>query len=160
MRAVIQTVKHILQHQAGTVAQGAVNPYATVTATKAYAGSSVECPVGAVIKAVYVELWVLSDTTAFGNIIVTVEKRVAAATAMTAAQSTALDAYPNKNNIFYSTQGLTPPNTANPVPFIRQWIRIPKGKQRMSLGDVIVVTIGGIVNAQEFCGLTILKHRT
>ncbi len=160
MKQPIQSVKHILQHQAVTTAQGAVSFLQTVEAVKDYTGVANECPVGAVVKAVYVEVWILSDTTAFGNVNITVEKKNNAATNMTAAQSTTLDAYPNKAQILYTTQGLTSPNTANPTPFIRQWIAIPKGKQRMALGDTIGVNISAIVLALEACGMQIFKHYT
>ncbi len=160
MRPPIQSVKHIVQHAGVAVAQGVNTPFVEVTAVKDYEGSPIECPVGAVIKAIYVEAWILSDTTAFGNCVLSVEKRKGGQVAMTAGQSTTLDSYPNKANIFYVTQGLTPPNTSNPMPFIRQWIKIPKGKQRMALGDSISVNIGAIVLQLEVCGLSIYKHYT
>ncbi len=160
MRPVIQSIKHINQHHATAVAQGAVTTFDEAIAVKDYTGSAVNVPVGAVVKAIYVEMWVLSDTSAFGNVVVTVEKRKAGQVSMTAAQSTALDSYPNKANVFYTTEGLTPPNVANPMPFIRGWIKIPKGKQRMALGDTICVNVSAVVIQQEICGLSIYKHYT
>ncbi len=160
MKAQIHSVKHITQHNAGTAAQGAVTLLTLASAVKDYTGVVNTVPVGALVKAVYIELWVLSDASTFGNMNITFEKVPNNGTNMTAAQSTSLDAYPNKANVLYTTQGITAPNGANPTPFLREWHKVPKGKQRMALGDSLVVNISAIVAALEFCGMTIYKHYT
>ncbi len=160
MKPVIQSVKHITQHNAGTVAQGAIGVLIFVDTVKDYAGVVNEVPVGSLVKAIYVEMWCLSDAATFGNVSITLEKVPNDSTKMTTAQSTNLDAYPNKHNILYTTQGLTAPSGANPTPFLRGWFKIPKGKQRMALGDQIVLNISSIVQAIEFCGLSIYKSYT
>ncbi len=160
MKQIIQSVKHILQHPALTAAQGTVNNIVIAKAVKDYTGVANEVPVGAAVKAVYIEMWILGDAQQFGNVVVAFEKLTNDAAFMSAAQSTSLDSYPNKKNILYTTQGLTPGADSNPVPFMRAWYKVPKGKQRIALGDTLVLNIGAIVNAIEGCGLTIYKHYT
>ncbi len=116
---------------------------------------------GATVKAVFVELWILDSSNA-GSFSITLEKRPAAASAMGFASSQALNAYANKKNIFYTTQGLSPNDAVgNPVPIIRQWFKIPKGKQRMGLSDKVVLNIANMgLNDLEFCGFFTYKELT
>jgi len=104
-----------------------------------------EVAVGSVIKAVYVEVWCLSDDAmGFGSTNITFEKVPSGGAAMNFGNSQALFQYPNKNNVLYITQGLVADQNSTPLPFMRMWIKIPKGKQRMSLGDRLVLNIAGI----------------
>ena len=116
---------------------------------------------GATVKAAFVEMWLL-DSSNDGSFIVSLEKRPALATAMSFAQSNALGTYPNKKNVLYVTQGLSPNNgVGNPVPIIRQWFKIPKGKQRFGLNDKLVLNItNNGLNNLEFCGFFTYKELT
>ncbi len=67
---------------------------------------------------------------------ITLEKVPGAGNTITFTESTDLFSYANKKNIIYTTQGLASNDgIAAPIPVIRQWFKIPKGKQRMGLGD-------------------------
>ncbi len=96
---------------------------------------------GSAIKAVYVELWLIGGT-ADQFFTITLEKVPGAGNVQTFTESTNLFAYVNKKNILYTTQGLAPNDgVGQPVPVIRQWFKIPKGKQRWGLNDNLNLNI-------------------
>ncbi len=116
---------------------------------------------GAVIKAVFVEMWLL-DSSNDGSFIVGLMKDPSGIPAIGFANTNALNGFTNKKNILYVTQGLSPNNgVGNPVPIIRQWFKIPKGKQRFGLGDKLrlFITNNGLNNL-EFCGFFTYKEYT
>jgi len=115
---------------------------------------------GARIEAIYIELWVLAGSQQPGSITVTVEKAISGLPSPTFIEMATLDTYANKKNIFYTTQGLTPDANGNPVPFIRQWFKIPKGKQRWGREDKLKLNISANVEDCTFCGLAIFKAQT
>lgn len=158
MRPTVNTEKHILQFTTATVASGAIANLNLAIGTASPSATS-HVREGAVISAVYVEIWVTSDDATQGAGVVSVEKRPANATAMTYAQSVALNSYSNKKNLLFCSEGLTPPNVQSGIPLIRQWIKIPKGKQRFSLNDYLVVNVSGIGNGANYCGMMIYKEQ-
>ncbi len=161
MRAIINTEKHIVQIPIATVAAAAIAPNTAISAAEVPTGNAVSVAVGSVIKAVHVEMWLQSESaTASGSFTLTVEKIPASAGSMTAAESAALHSYPNKKNVLYTSQGLTPVDVANPVPILNQWIPIPKGKQRFGLGDTFVVNILATAQNIQFCGRFVYLEQT
>ncbi len=155
----IQSVKHINQFSVTTVGIGALGQKQLALSVVAPDANAVsEVPEGAKISNVYVELWITSDDASQGSLAVNLEKTSTQMTAMTYAQSIALWTYANKKNIFYTTQGLVPPNVQSGIPFLRGWFKIPAGKQRFGLGDKLVLNISGITNGVNYCGLVIYKH--
>ncbi len=162
MKPIIHSQKHYVQQsrsQVATVAKLSVSIISSVESTVANLVD--EVVEGANIKAVYVEMWIL-DTSNDGSFVISLEKRVANSPLMTFAQSNALGTYPNKKNILYVTQGLSPNNgVGNPVPIIRQWFKIPKGKQRFGLSDQLKLNItNNGLNDLEFCGFMTYKELT
>ncbi len=103
------------------------------------------------------ELWVMAAGAQPGATTVIVEKLPGPATNISAGDMANLHDYNNKKNIFYTTQGLVGDSNTNPAPLIRQWIKIPKGKQRFGLNDRLNFTILGLVDDIEYCGLSIFK---
>ncbi len=100
---------------------------------------------GSVVKAVFVELWLVSDTAGTGSFVVIYEKAPGNQAAPTLTEMTTLDSYANKKNILFTSQGiLAVEGTGNPTPVLRQWIKIPKGKQRIGLDDQIRLSIAAI----------------
>ena len=95
-----------------------------------------------------------------GSGITTFEKVPGGKPAMTAAQSADLSSYPNKNNVFFVSQGLYPADNQNPLPVMRGWFKIPKGKQRMALGDKLVINFHSQTNGIDACGISIYKEYT
>ncbi len=116
---------------------------------------------GSGVSAVYIELWINSDSdTVHGSFNVSLEKLPSLLTAMTNAQAFSMNGYVNKKNILYVTQGLSSVQlAANASPIIRQWFKIPKGKQRQGLGDKLVLNIATAVTGLNFCGMLIYKEQ-
>ncbi len=129
----------------------------SVESTTANAVDEVE--EGSNVKAVFVEMWLL-DTAADGSFILSLEKRPGGVPAMSFAASNALGTYNNKRNLLYVTQGLSPNNgVGNLVPIIRQWFKIPKGKQRFGLAEKLILNItNNGLNDLEFCGFATYKE--
>ncbi len=115
---------------------------------------------GSSVKAVFVEMWLRGQDTSPGSVLATVYKTASGQVAMTFAQQIALHDYDNKKNILYHTQGLTNINTSQAVPFIRQWFKIPKGKQRMGLGDTLRLSISAQALDTNACGFFTYKEYT
>ena len=161
MRAIIQSEKHIVQYSPTVVEFGNIELTNLAVAKHVVdATDATEIEVGTSVKAVYVEVWLTSTTGQESSTIVSVEKIVGTGVNMSHANSVALHTYPNKRNIFYVSQGLLPDTNGNPVPFIRQWVLIPKGKQRFGLGDKLRMNITGLTGDVNFCGLAIYLAKT
>ncbi len=115
---------------------------------------------GSIVKAVYVEMW-LGGAGLEGNstqFSLTVEKISSDGPVMTFAQSLSLGAYPNKKNIFYTTQGVLAGENSNTIPVIRNWILMPKGKQRMGLSDRIMCNVAASGQNIDVCGIFTYKE--
>jgi len=136
LRPIIHSVKHYVQASLTTVTTGVTNSTLLVSAVESTTANLVnEVPEGSVVKAVFLEIWAIgSVSNQFFTAIL--EKTPAGSAAATTAQMAALGTYANKKNILYTTQGLASNDgIAAPIPIIRQWFKIPKGKQRFGLGD-------------------------
>ncbi len=157
--APIITEKHISQFSVTTVALGGISVSTVAVAVAVNDKNATnEVEQGTLVKAVFVERWITSDDASSGSFLLTVEKIPASADIQTFAVSQDLMNYPNKKNLLYTTQGLNNPRAGVATPVIRQWIAIPKGKQRMGLGDRIVVNISAITNGLDFCGFNLYKE--
>ncbi len=158
VKNVIQSVKHIIQNDSFTVAAAALDSKVLAIAVRPADVNLVnEVEEGSLIKAIWLEYWVTSDDAANGFFTITFEKRNTTQSTMTFAEGQILSNYTNKKNIFYITQGQTSPNTGTPTPAMRGWFKIPKGKQRMGIGDQLVVNFAGISNGITVCGVAIYK---
>ncbi len=139
-------------------------PTGTVTSLTPLIGTAVqsvnaafEVIEGNVVKAVYLEYWVIG-TFSLGSFVVTVEKSPAGAGPPTFTELALLDSYQNKKNILYTTQGLMAEDNQNPTPVLRQWIKIPKGKQRFGLEDRLRINFASLTGEDlQFCGFTLYK---
>ncbi len=160
MKAPIHSQKHYVQFpitQITTAAIGQIVIAQGVESTTANLAS--EVAEGSVIKAVYIELW-LQNQGNLGESIVTVEKSPLNIAGPSFAQMANLFAYPNKKNILFTHQGLTSNDgVSGPVVVLRQWIKIPKSKQRFGLGDILSMTISNTSsNDLNRCGFAIYKE--
>ncbi len=124
----------------------------------AVGANTFEVQEGSVVKAIYVEYWVSSDDATLSSGTISFEKVPAEATNMTHAQSQNLAAYANKKNLLETHQGLFPSSSQNPVNIFRHWVKIPKGKQRIGLGDEIVLNFSAVADGLKFCGLATYKE--
>ncbi len=160
VRPTVNSEKHIFQKSLTTVDDNTVDSTNILTSVADPTGPN-HVRIGAVVKAVFVEMWMLGSSSQPVFQICTVEKVVANQDRVTSAQMSALNSYPNKKNILFTSQGLIGDSNTNPVPVLRQWIKIPKGKQRFGLDDAMVINIaarGEAANDLEVCGIFIYKE--
>ncbi len=161
MRAPIVAQKHYVQISRSTVATVSANVEVMVQGVQSTTADTVlEVAEGSVVKAVFVELWIENSANA-GSFGVGLEKVQQLGTP-TFVNYSALGTYINKRNILYYTQGL-PPNdgVGQPVPIIRQWFKIPKGKQRFALGDrLVIVVVNFGADTLSYCGFVTYKEYT
>ncbi len=158
MRPTINTEKHYTQVSLFTVASGAIRNEELITSAAVPSGAK-EVREGAIVSAIYIEMWITTDDNVLGSHIVTLEKISSAGANLTVGASAALNVYTNKKNIFYTCMGLTPTNIQYPFACIKGWFKIPKGKQRFSLGDSLVLNIHGQSNGLTGCGFAIFKEQ-
>ncbi len=158
MRAVISSRKHYVQHSLFTVAAAVSAKVEFINAVApADVNTGKEIQEGDIVKAIYIEMWLKASDTSDGTFIVILEKVPAAATPIVAGQMAALDSYSNKKNILYTTMGLYNDVDSPATPIIRQWFKIPKGKQRFGLGDELTMTLLSQTGAMQGCGFGIFK---
>ncbi len=155
MKQVINSDKHYVHLPVIAITSGNVSTFELVDVDNSLASAS-DVRVGAVVKAVFLELWADSPTSS-KTINSAVLKRPSGASAPSIANLGNMGAYINKKNVFMFHQGLAPSN-GNVVPLFREWILIPKGKQRMGLGDSIVVTTGATGATMNICGFATFKE--
>ncbi len=158
--ATINSTKHYVHHSPTSVAASAILVLDEINAVALSAVTNAnDVRAGSVLKAISIEIWMLANSaTTHASFTISVEKTKGGQPDMTFAQSIALMAYPNKANILYTTQGFIGEENNNAVPLLKQWIAIPKGKQRFALGDQLRVNISSITTGVQFCGLTIYKE--
>ncbi len=162
MKPVIHSQKHYVQQSRSTVATVSVVNLDIILAVEGTVANAVDEVIeGAVVKAVFVEMWFL-DTSNDGSFVVTLEKLPSGLGNIGFAGMNALGTNTNKKNILYTTQGLSPNDAiGNPVPLIRQWFKIPKGKQRFGLGDKLVLNVANNgANNLAICGFFTYKELT
>ncbi len=162
MRPLIKSTKHIVQYPINPLVAGTrqiINLVQAVSAPNVNLATEVE--EGALVKAAFVELW-LQNKADDGEEIVTVTKDPLNATGPTFAEMGALFAYTNKKNILFTHQGLSSSdNGSGPYPILKQWIKIPKGKQRFGLGDKLNLNVSNVSSTVlNVCGMTIYKEYT
>ncbi len=158
MRPVINSEKRIVQTILSTVMADAVAGGVLIQADQTVASTNPRSvAAGSVIKAVFIEMWLLATSQQPSTFTYVIEKLVSDADPIDATEMTNINAYTNKKNIFEIHQGLIGDANANPTGVMRHWIKIPKGKQRFGLGDKLRFTIKAITEDTQFCGMAIYK---
>ncbi len=162
MRPPIHSTKHYVQFSLFAVAGGAIttlSPASAVAVVDKNASSEVE--EGSIIKAIWLDFWLTTDDAVQGSTVCIVEKVPGAqTTTVTTAQIASLQDYPNKKNVLFAFQGLTPPNTQYPMNVFHGWYKIPKSKQRFGLGDKLSISFYGQGDGLQLCGLSVYKEYT
>ncbi len=136
MRPRVTTRKHFVQKTLTTVATVSTDVTTFLQAVNpTLANLNIEVKEGAVVSAFYVEMWVIgSVTNQFFTAVIA--KLPGGVGNILQADLVDLNAYDNKKNILYTTQGLASNDgIAGPIPILRQWFKVPKTKQRFGLGD-------------------------
>ncbi len=160
MRPIIQSIKHYVQLPQVVLATGVnrVDVIVDGTSVAAVGAATNEVEEGSLVKNVYFEFWIMANQGTQGSCQSSIEKRPSEAPAMTFAQASTLAAYGNKKNILQTFQGLTPGNATAPLSLFKGWIKIPKGKQRIGLGDKIVLNTSPITGGGLLCGFCVYKE--
>lgn len=160
MRPKIHTEKHIFQESFFTIASGAIRRSVFIVGKQEpVAAQPSQVREGATVSACFIEMWVTTDDTAQGTVVVTLERTDGPVGSMTAVDSAALNAYDNKKNILHTFQGVIGPNVQPAMPVIRGWYKIPKGKQRFGIEDKLVLNIFGQSNGVNGCGVFVYKEQ-
>ncbi len=163
MRAVIQSRKHIFQIALSSIIGVGIDSQSLAVAVEGAHTSSSSIAEGAIVKAVYVELWLLNSAANLGSFTMILYKNPGGSNTATSADMAALHDWDNKKNILYTTQGITPSGGAAGFPMMayKNWIKIPKGKQRFGLNDKLILAMrNNTTDDLNFCGVAIFKEYT
>lgn len=160
MLSPINSNKHFVHIPVTVVTSGARTQFtiAQALARGAAVTASSDITEGATIKAIYLEIWV-DGVTASKTVSACIVKRPAAVAGPTAAEMSNLGSYGNKKNVLEFHQGLAP-SSGNQMALFRHWVRIPKGKQRFGLDDLIVIIINAVATNINVCGFMTYKEYT
>ncbi len=161
MRPVIHSSKHYRQITLSNALASARNIEVLAITDEAPTGIT-EVAEGAIIKAVYVELWLLDQGNDGANIVCLL-KGTAGSPGPTQAEMAALGSYNEKKNVFFVHQGLSGNDAiGNPIVVMQGWYKIPKSKQRFGLGDQLSLVISNLNpgSALNYCGFATYKEYT
>ncbi len=164
MKPVIHSTKHYVQMSRFTVTANAAVTKVIIDSTDVAAKTDVfEVEEGAVVKAVFIELWA-EAATIDGSTIVALIKMPSNLTNITFAQLAALGNYDNKKNVLFFHQGLAADDgVSGPYPLMKGWYKIPKSKQRFGLSDRLVIATASQTpgsTSVDFCGFATYKEYT
>jgi len=158
MRPIINSEKRIVQLTLSTVMVGDTLGINLVAAVQdPGATNPLQVAAGTVVKAVYLEYWLLGTSAQPPTVTTVIEKSVSGSSSITSSEMTNINAYSNKKNILEMHQGIIGDANSNPIPFYRGWLKIPKGKQRFGLGDTLTFSVKSITEETQLCGLCIFK---
>ncbi len=160
MKAPIHSTKHLVQSPFSQITTGTSESILQITSVESTtANAATEVAEGSIVKAIYIEMW-LQNSANDGHQVLIVEKTIGAQAGATFSEMANLFAYNNKKNVLFTHEGLSSNDgVGNPQNILRQWIKIPKGKQRFGLGDRLYITISNpSSNNLNRCGVSIYKE--
>ncbi len=158
MKSPINSNKHTTQLTLSTVTVGTVVSTPLIVAQQAVGTGAEEVRVGAVVKAIYIELWLRGQDTSAGSFVCVLCKCSASSLGPTAGEMANLMDYNEKNNILFTSQGLVNHSMDSAIPVYRGWLKIPKGKQRFGLGESFrIVVLAQALDVNQ-CGLSVYKE--
>ncbi len=160
MKPVIHSEKHYIQNTLSTVAAGALELHLMAVAVDIPGATNTDVAVGSSIKAIHVEDWIRTASTSPGSFVWIIVKLPNGLGTPTTANMANLNDYSNKNNIIYCSQGLSNDQDADALVVSNGWYKIPKGKQRMTLGDVWATVLFAQALDQNHCGKFVYKEYT
>ncbi len=159
VRPMVHSTKHYVQFSISTVASGVVSNLIVADAVALDAVANVnQVREGSTIKAVYFELWARAGSTTPSSGQIIFFKRETDATLPSATDMAALGDWDNKKNILYTTMGLFNDQDADAIAVFKGWIKIPKGKQRMGLGDHLNISAFAPTIDLQICGFCTYKE--
>ncbi len=161
MRPRVKTKKHFVQVTLSTATTGTTNVETFLTSVETtLANANIECAEGSIVTAFYAEIWAIgSVSNQFFTAVLA--KLPGGVGNVLQADLVDLYAYDNKKNILHTTQGLASNDgIAGPYPLVKQWFKIPKGKQRMGLGDKLQFAISSRGSDDIiYCGFFLWKEQ-
>ncbi len=163
VRPMVHSQKHYVQTSVSSITGGLKSD---ITIVNAVAVGNKNLPTeveeGSTVKAIYFEHWLKAgEASNLGSFVAAIYKVPGGAAGFTFAQMAALDGAANKKNVLYTTQGLMNINSGSATNFIKGWVKIPKSKQRMGLGDFILLTISAAASIDlDHCGFATFKEYT
>ncbi len=162
MRAPIHSRKHYVQITLSTAVTVTRNNELLIEGVAVTSKNTPrEVEEGAIVKAIYIELWTLSSSND-GSEVVLLSKQQELNVGPTYVEAIAVDTYTNKKNILFTHQGLSSNDgVGNPQMVMRGWYKIPKSKQRFGLGDILTLTVANpSLNTLTYCGFATYKEYT
>ncbi len=159
VKPMVHSTKHYTQFSLATVTAGAVANNVFVDAV-AVGNKNLDKEVeeGSSVKAIYVEHWVRSGELSPGSYVYAIYKVPGGGSAFTAVQMASLFTADNKKNILFTSQALTNDSNADAINIVRGWVKIPKSKQRMGLGDRIIGSHFAQALDSNICGFATYKE--
>ncbi len=159
VRPMVHSEKHYVQNSLFTIAAGAIGTQDLIRGVAVLNKNLVyEVEEGSSVKAIYIEYWLNTNDTTPGSAIVTVEKLTGQSTLPNSTTIASLASYANKKNVFFTGMGLTNPNTSTAIPVLRQWVKIPKSKQRFGLDDRLLISFFSQTGTLKVCGFATYKE--
>ncbi len=157
MLAPIHSIKHYVHRSTQTITSGAnvTTDIVVAIAKGAARATTADVEEGALVKAVYIELWLSGAVNQQAAWVLC--KRPGGLAAPTVTEMANLASYANKKNILISGQGLTP-SGGNQMAMFKGWYAIPKGKQRFGLADIFSITVNSTGANAQICGLMTYKE--
>jgi len=160
VRPMVHSVKHYVQFPIDSIGTGTLDRNAIINSVAVQDKNvAIEVEEGSSVKAVYFELW-LQNQSNLGEFILTISKESENLAGPTFAEHSTLFTYLNKKNILYTSQGLTSNDgISGPVNVLRNWVKIPKSKQRFGLGDTLNLCVSNVSsNSLNICGFATFKE--
>ncbi len=161
MKTPIHSQKHYHQITLSTATTGAETATILLEAKGSPTSGLDEVKEGAIVKAVYIELWLIGSVS--DQFFTLIFSKIPSGLALaTYAEMAALGTYENKKNVLFTSQGLASNDgIGNPVAVMRGWFKIPRGKQRMGLGDKLAINVASRGSGTiTYCGFATYKEYT
>ncbi len=160
VRPMVHSEKHIIPRSLLTIEEQTISRFVIVNSVAVPSGIT-DVREGSTVKAVYVEIWYLGESSQPCVQISSIEKQSGDMSNMSFTDAGTLNSYDNKKNLLKISQGQVGDSNTNPTPVFREWVAIPKGKQRFGLGDQLVLNVAGVGvvdNGLQVCGTFIYKE--
>jgi len=158
VRPTINSVKHYVQHTLATTSVGTVSNIELIKGVQVVGTGATEVKAGASVKAVWIEFWIRGQDTSAGSFVCAISKNNAGSVGLTAGEMANIMDMNEKNNIFFTSQGLANHSTGDATPVYRGWLKIPKGKQRFTIGQTFNITLLAQALDINSCGIFVFKE--
>ncbi len=140
VRPQVHSEKHYVQDSLRTITASTAETIVLVEGVRQQDITNVEdVDQGSTVKAIYIEHWLRTQSTSPGSYICAIYKAPVGVAVFTTGGLAAINNADNKNNVLFFSQGLLNDQDSSALGVYRGWLKIPKGKQRMALGDRFIL---------------------